>query len=71
MRYKGRCHCGGNVFEAQGDIKDVMACNCSICRRKGSLLWFIAEDKFKLLTPEKDMSTPESFPVKRFDGRAL
>ena len=34
-----------------------MACNCSICSRKGSLLWFVPRDKLRLLTPEEDAST--------------
>ena len=57
MKYKGSCHCGQVAFEAEGEIKDVLACNCSICQRKGSLLWFIPRPQFKLLTPEKAMST--------------
>ena len=57
MKYKGSCHCGKIAYEAEGEIKDVLECNCSICQRKGSLLWFIPKDQFKLLTPEKDLST--------------
>jgi hypothetical protein len=34
-----------------------MACNCSICSRKGSLLWFVPRDKMRLLTPEADVAT--------------
>ena len=57
MKYKGICHCGGIAFEAEGEIKEVLECNCSICQRKGSLLWFIPKDKFKLLTPAGAMGT--------------
>ena len=57
MKYKGSCHCGGIAFEAEGDIKEVLACNCSLCQRKGSLLWFVPRSDFKLLTPEQAMST--------------
>jgi hypothetical protein len=57
MQYKGSCHCGQVAFQAEGEIKEVLACNCSMCQRKGSLLWFIPREKFKLLTPEKDMNT--------------
>ena len=57
MKYKGSCHCGGIAFEAEGDIKEVLACNCSLCQRKGSLLWFIPRTNFKLQTPEKNLST--------------
>jgi len=29
-----------------------MACNCSLCQRKGSLLWFVPRAALKLTTPE-------------------
>lgn len=57
MKYKGSCHCGRIAFEVEGDLTQVMDCNCSICSRKGSLLWFVPRDKFRLLTPEEDIST--------------
>ncbi len=57
MKYKGSCHCGQVAFEVEGAIKDLTACNCSICSRKGALLWFISRDKLRLLTPEERMST--------------
>ncbi len=57
MKYKGSCHCGRIRFEAEGQLDGAMACNCSICSRKGSLLWFIPRDRLTLLTPEADVST--------------
>jgi len=33
-----------------------MSCNCSICQRKGSLLWFVPREKLRLLTPEENAS---------------
>jgi hypothetical protein len=57
MKYRGSCHCGQVAFEAEGEIKNAMACNCSICSRKGSLLWFVPRDDFRLLTPESDAGT--------------
>src|SRR5205085_192473 len=59
MIYKGSCHCGRIAFEAEGEIRDVLSCNCSICSRKGSLLWFLPRAKLRLLTPEKDLGTYE------------
>lgn len=53
MKYQGGCHCGGIKFEVEGELKGVMACNCSICTRKGALLWFIPRENFHWLTPEK------------------
>jgi hypothetical protein len=55
--YKGSCHCGKVAFEAEGEIKEVMACNCSMCSRKGNLMWFVPRQKLRLLTPESDLST--------------
>ncbi|MBI4984543.1 MAG: GFA family protein [Rhodocyclales bacterium] len=57
MIYKGSCHCGRIAFEVEGDIGQVMACNCSMCSRKGSLLWFVPRDALRLLTPEEDLGT--------------
>jgi hypothetical protein len=57
MKYTGSCHCGQVKYEAEGEIKEALACNCSICSRKGSLLWFIPRSAFKLLTPEDDAAT--------------
>lgn len=37
MKYRGSCHCGAVAFEVEGEIQSVLSCNCSICRRKGSL----------------------------------
>ena len=40
MNYRGSCHCGNVKFEAEGTIDGALSCNCSMCSRKGSLLWF-------------------------------
>ena len=57
MKYEGGCHCGKIRFEVEGEITGAMACNCSMCRRKGSLLWFVPRDRLNLLTAEKDLTT--------------
>jgi hypothetical protein len=57
MVYRGSCHCGQIAFEVEGDLTQVADCNCSICRRKGALLWFVPRQQLRLLTPEADMST--------------
>jgi hypothetical protein len=57
MVYKGSCHCGRIRFEVEGDVDSGMACNCSMCSRKGSLLWFVPREKLRLLTPDEDAST--------------
>jgi hypothetical protein len=57
VKYKGSCHCGKIVFEAEGEVNGAMACNCSICSRKGSLLWFVPREQLTVLTPEEDIGT--------------
>ena len=57
MKYKGSCHCGRVAYEVEGEIDGAMACNCSMCQRKGSLLWFVPRAQFRLPTPEGDAST--------------
>ncbi|MFC5707826.1 GFA family protein [Aeromonas eucrenophila] len=57
MKYKGSCHCGRVAFEVEGELTQAMACNCSICQRKGSLLWMLPRDKLQLLTPDEAAST--------------
>lgn len=57
MKYTGSCHCGNIRFEVEGEIKGAMACNCSLCSRKGSLLWFVPRSAFRLLTPEANAAT--------------
>lgn len=41
--YQGACHCGRIKFELQGKIATVIACNCSLCHRKGAL-WHGTDD---------------------------
>ena len=57
MNYRGSCHCGNVAFEVDGDIDGVMSCNCSMCQRKGSLLWFVPHEKLRLVTPDGNAST--------------
>lgn len=57
MNHKGSCHCGKVAFEVEGEIKSALSCNCSMCRRRGSLLWFVPRADLKLLTPESAAST--------------
>jgi hypothetical protein len=57
MKYKGSCHCGKIQFETEGELTEAMECNCSICRRRGYLLWFVPLAKFRLLTPQANIST--------------
>jgi hypothetical protein len=57
MKYNGSCHCGKVAFEVEGELTSALACNCSICQRKGSLLWFLPRSSFTLLSPDAAAST--------------
>ena len=57
MHYKGSCHCGNVAFEVDGTIDGVMSYNCSICQRKGALMWFVPREQMKLTTPEENAAT--------------
>lgn len=57
MKYAGSCHCGGIKFEVEGDFREVIECNCSMCSRKGSLLGFVPQENLKMLTPRDHMGT--------------
>ena len=51
--YEGGCHCGKVRYRVELDLeKPVIACNCSMCQRMGSLLSFVPADSFTLLKGE-------------------
>jgi hypothetical protein len=50
MLYKGSCHCGNVAFEVEGDLAAVVNCNCSICSRKGALLWAVPRERLNLVS---------------------
>jgi hypothetical protein len=54
---QGSCHCGRVKFEADGEIASAMSCNCSICQRKGALMWFVPRGALRLLTPDEDAAS--------------
>ncbi len=57
MRYAGSCHCGNITYEVEGEIDSLMECNCSICSRRGYLLWFVPRNQVQLKSSEENMST--------------
>jgi hypothetical protein len=46
--YTGGCHCGEVRFEVTTDLGNVVACNCSICQKRGALWSFVASANFAL-----------------------
>ena len=57
MKYRGSCHCGKVVIEVEGEVTGAVSCNCSICQRKGTLMWFAPREQLQLLTPDENAST--------------
>ena len=57
MIYKGSCHCGKVAFEVEGELTSLVDCKCSICQRKGALLWFVPREHLHLASPEPELST--------------
>jgi hypothetical protein len=54
--YTGRCQCGKVRFEVTTEIGKVISCNCSRCRRLGSLLAAAQASDFTLLSGEGEMT---------------
>jgi len=48
MKYSGSCQCGKVAFDVDMQIDKVLSCNCSRCRRTGSLLAFADKENFTL-----------------------
>lgn len=57
MLHQGSCHCGKIAFEVEGEFETAIDCNCSLCRRRGSLLAFVEAPAFTLKTSEADLQT--------------
>ena len=57
MTYEGSCHCGRVAFRVEGTIDRAVECNCSICHRKGILMWFVPREALALSTPDANAST--------------
>ncbi len=55
----GGCHCGDVRFEVDIDfeVTQVVDCNCTICRKKGTLHAIVPPAQFRLLTPAEALST--------------
>lgn len=64
-KYQGSCHCGQVAFDVEGEIQGVFSCNCSICQRKGALMWFVPRDALTLRTP------PEASKVYQFNKHVI
>jgi len=62
-KYSGGCQCGAVRFSVTIALGPVIACNCSMCGRSGTLLAFVPASQFELLQGE-DMLTDYQFNKK-------
>ena len=60
MKYSGSCQCGKVAFDVDTTIDKVISCNCSRCRRLGSLLAAAKKADFTLMSG-KDALTEFQF----------
>jgi len=49
MLFSGGCHCGKVRFEVDVESLEALACNCTICEKKGFLHAIVTRDKFRLI----------------------
>jgi hypothetical protein len=56
MPIRGSCHCGRIAYSADAEPTEAIECNCSICRRKGSVLAAVAPEQFRLETSRDDIA---------------
>ena len=61
MEYKGSCHCGQVKFAAEGELTEALSCNCSICQKKGSLLWFLPTNQVTVTLDSPDILANYNF----------
>ena len=45
------CHCGGVEIEVNvpDQFKKIMRCNCSLCKRKGTIMTMVGPDDLKVV----------------------
>ena len=54
--HAGGCQCGAVRFEATADLDRTISCNCSRCRRLGSILTFAPAGAFRLLSGDSELT---------------
>jgi hypothetical protein len=53
--YSGGCHCGEIRYDVTADLASVVACNCSICQKRGALWTFVPPEQFALRAGAEDL----------------
>jgi hypothetical protein len=57
VKYEGGCHCGAVRFRIAVAERCALACNCSICSKKGMVNLIVRADDFELLSGADDLAT--------------
>jgi hypothetical protein len=55
-KYTGGCHCGKVRYEVTTALTPAIACNCSICSKKASILTFVPEEELEILSGEDNLT---------------
>lgn len=55
--YQGQCHCGKVQFEIESDLKTVLMCDCSLCRKKNAPMVDVHKSDFRLIAGEDSLAT--------------
>ncbi|HLO95892.1 MAG TPA: hypothetical protein VK195_16420 [Burkholderiaceae bacterium] len=76
MKYQASCHPGQLAFAFEGEFKEALACNCSLCRRHGIHTHGEGKDPTGRQVAAVNVRCIEgidldSLPIHHFDGRAL
>ncbi len=56
LHYHGSCQCGAVDFDVDVDLGHTVVCNCSRCRRLGSVLAFAPREAFTLNSGEGNLT---------------
>jgi hypothetical protein len=56
MPIHGSCHCGRIAYSVDAEPTEAIECNCSICRRRGSVLAAVVPEQFHLGTSREDIA---------------
>ena len=58
-KFTGSCHCGAVVFRISSNFNKTIRCDCSLCKRKGTVINLIETNEFELLKGSEVLSLYE------------
>lgn len=54
--YEGSCHCGFILFSIHANIDHLRICDCSVCHKRGAMMFRISADRLLLHRPLSDLN---------------